>query len=142
MLGETDCFDVNGISMTNVLYDGVFARHADSDKIFLYTAESEISFAGFAALTNRLANVLVANGLNAGDRVAVQADKSAMQLALYAATIKAGGVYLPLNTAYTPHEIEYFITDAKPAIVVVGDTARDAISPIAAQVQATLLTLG
>ena len=141
MLGEPDCFDVNGISMTNVLYDGVFARHADSDKIFLYTAESEISFAGFAALTNRLANVLVANGLNAGDRVAVQTDKSAMQLALYAATIKAGGVYLPLNTAYTPHEIEYFITDAKPAIVVVSDTARDAISPIAAQVQATLLTL-
>ena len=46
--------------MTNHLYDAVFGRHADCDRIFLYTADGEISFAAFAALTNRLANLLVA----------------------------------------------------------------------------------
>ena len=57
--------------MTNHLYDAVFGRHAGSDRIFLYTADGEISFAAFAALTNRLANLLVAEGLAPGDRVAL-----------------------------------------------------------------------
>ena len=91
-------------------------------------------------MTNRLANCLVKNGLQSG-RVAVQADKSVTQLALYAATIKAGGVYLPLNTGYTPHELDYFVSDAKPAIVVVADGISAAITPLAAGIGATLLTL-
>ena len=127
--------------MTNVLYDGVFAPHAASEKVFLFTPAGEISYAAFTQMTNRLANCLVKNGLQSGDRVAVQADKSVTQLALYAATIKAGGVYLPLNTGYTPHELDYFVGDAKPAIVVVADGISAAITPLAAGIGATLLTL-
>jgi len=127
--------------MTNHLYDSVFGQHAGSDKTFLYTADGEISFAAFASLTNRLANLLVAEGLAPGDRVAVQADKSVMLLALYAATVKAGGVYLPLNTGYTASELDYFLGDAKPRIVVVAQAAEAQIAPIAERGGAALLTL-
>ena len=75
--------------MSNHLYDGVFAPHADSTKTFLYTADRDISFAEFTALTDRIAAMLVAQGLAPGDRVAVQANKSVLLFALYAATVKA-----------------------------------------------------
>ena len=127
--------------MSNHLYDGVFAPHADSTKTFLYTADRDISFAEFTALTDRIAAMLVAQGLAPGDRVAVQADKSVMLLALYAATVKAGGVYLPLNTGYTASELDYFLGDAKPRIVVVAQAAEAQIAPIAERGGAALLTL-
>ncbi|MEX0504156.1 malonyl-CoA synthase [Alphaproteobacteria bacterium LSUCC0719] len=127
--------------MTNHLYDGVFGQHASSSKTFLYTDTGEVSFADFTALTNRLARLLTAAGLAPGDRVAVQADKSVMLLALYAATVKAGGVYLPLNTGYTAAELDYFLGDAKPRIVIAGSAAADAVAPLAARGGATLFTL-
>ena len=127
--------------MSNHLYDGVFAPHADSAKTFLYTADRDISFAEFTALTDRIAAMLVAQGLAPGDRVAVQADKSVLLFALYAATVKAGGVYLPLNTGYTPAELDYFLGDAKPRIVVTSNAAAEAITPIAARIGAVLMTL-
>ena len=127
--------------MSNYLYDGVFAPHAASSKTFLYTADGEVSYADFTALTDRIANTLVAEGVTPGDRVAVQADKSVLLFALYAATVKAGGVYLPLNTGYTPAELDYFLGDAKPRIVVTATTAAEAITPIAARIGAKLLTL-
>ena len=120
--------------MSNHLYDGVFAPHDDSTKTFLYTADRDISFAEFTALTDRIAAMLVAQGLALGDRVAVQADKSVLLFALYAATVKAGGVYLPLNTGYTPAELDYFLRDAKPQIVVTSNAAAEAITPIAARI--------
>ncbi len=127
--------------MTNHLYDGVFGQHATSSKTFLYTDAGEVSFADFTALTDRLAGLLVAEGLAPGDRVAVQADKSVMLLALYAATVKAGGVYLPLNTGYTAAELDYFLGDAKPRIVVAATAAADAVTPLAARGGARLFTL-
>ena len=127
--------------MTNYLYDGVFAPHADSQKIFLHTPDGDISYADFTALTDRIAATLVATGLAPGDRVAVQADKSVMLFALYVATVKAGGVYLPLNTGYTAAELDYFLGDAKPRIVVTWTAAAAAIAPIATRIGAALMTL-
>ncbi len=127
--------------MTNYLYDGVFAPHADSDRTFLHTADGEISFSEFTALTDRIAAMLVAAGLAPGDRLAVQADKSVMLFALYAATVKAGGVYLPLNTGYTAAELDYFLGDAKPRIVVVSTRAEAAVAPIADRIGAAMMTL-
>lgn len=126
---------------TNTLYDAVFGAHSQSTKTFLYTEQGEVSYADFTRLTNKLAQALSHAGLQASERVAVQAKKSVMQLALYAATIKAGGVYLPLNTSYTAHELDYFISNAKASIVIVDDTAKDAVMPIADAAGATLLTL-
>ncbi|TDN98204.1 malonate--CoA ligase [Halomonas ventosae] len=70
------------------------------------------------ATTERLAGALVELGVTPGDRVAVQVDKSAEAILLYLATLRVGGVYLPLNTGYTGEEIHYFLTDAEPALFV------------------------
>jgi len=65
-----------------------------------------------------LANFLQSLDLPAGSRIAVQVDKSVEALMLYLATLRAGYVFLPLNTAYQSAEIEYFIGNAEPAVVV------------------------
>jgi malonyl-CoA/methylmalonyl-CoA synthetase len=65
-----------------------------------------------------LANLLESLGLPQGARIAVQVEKSVEALTLYLATLRAGLVYLPLNTAYQSAEMTYFIGDAKPAVVV------------------------
>ena len=65
-----------------------------------------------------LANFLQSLDLPEGSRIAVQVDKSVEALMLYLATLRAGLVYLPLNTAYQSAEMAYFIADAEPAVVV------------------------
>ena len=65
-----------------------------------------------------MANLLDSLGLQRGDRVAVQVEKSVEAVILYLATLRAGYVFLPLNTAYQSAEIEYFIGNAVPAVVV------------------------
>jgi len=82
------------------------------------------SYADLMAHTGRLANALVAAGVKPGDRVAAQVEKSPENLYLYLATVRAGAVFLPLNTAYTTAEVDYFVGDAEPALVVTEDTMR------------------
>ncbi len=127
--------------MANYLYDNVFGTFEESSKPFLITPNEVISFVEFSAYTNRIANCLISAGLTPGDRVAVQAEKSVTQLALYVATVKAGGVYLPLNTGYTALEVDYFLKDAQPAVVVVSRTSQEAIFPFSKVLKAVLLTL-
>ncbi|WP_108445559.1 malonate--CoA ligase [Halomonas denitrificans] len=85
-------------------------------------------YAEALAATERLAGALTALGVTPGDRVAVQVDKSPETILLYLATLRIGGVYLPLNTGYTGDEIHYFLADAEPALFVCRpenlDTAR------------------
>ena len=66
-------------------------------------------------------------------RVAVQVDKSVEAMILYLATLRAGFVFLPLNTAYQSGEIEYFVGNAKPAVVVCTGQNFAWVSPIAFQ---------
>ena len=68
--------------------------------------------------TAMMANLLASLDLPAGARVAVQTEKSVEALMLYLATLRAGYVYLPLNTAYQQAELEYFIGNAEPGVVV------------------------
>lgn len=127
--------------MTNILYDKVFGSNLDNNKIFLQTEEKQVSYENFTILTNKIANILVSQGLNPGDRVAAQVEKSVTQLALYAATIKAGGVYLPLNTAYTPHELNYFISNARPKIIVTAKDTVGELEKLFSSAQAISMTL-
>ena len=113
----------------------------DNNKIFLQTEEEQVSYKNFTILTNKIANILVSQGLNPGDRVAAQVEKSITQLALYAATIKAGGVYLPLNIAYTPHELNYFISNARPKIIVTAKDTVGELEKLFSSAQAIFLTL-
>ncbi len=81
--------------------------------------------------TARLANLLVSLGLEQGERIAVQVEKSPEALLLYLACLRAGFVFLPLNTAYQSAEIEYFVSDAQPALVVCDPARLSWIAPIA-----------
>lgn len=86
------------------------------------------TFGDIEALSAAIAGALVRAGARPGDRIAAQVDKSAENVALYLASLRGGFVYLPLNTAYTPSEIAYFLNDAEPAIFVC-DPAREGEAP-------------
>lgn len=73
------------------------------------------SYADLDAESARYANLLVSLGLKPGDRVAAQIEKSAQAVFLYLGCLRAGLVYLPLNTAYQQAEIAHFVSDAQPA---------------------------
>ena len=79
-----------------------------------------------------IANLFEALGLKAGDRIAVQVEKSVEAMMLYLATLRAGYVFLPLNTAYREAEIEYFIGNAEPAVVVCSSANAGWVAPLAA----------
>ena len=81
--------------------------------------------------TAMMANLLGSLGLPAGARVAVQVEKSVETMMLYLATLRAGYVFLPLNTAYQSAEIEYFIGNAEPAVVVCSSKNFGWVSKIA-----------
>ncbi len=128
--------------MSNALHDALFAPHAKSDAVFLQLTDGDgLSHRSFAEMAARFAGALVADGVEAGDRVATQVDKCPEALALYSACIQTGAVLVPLNTAYTPSEIDYFVSDAEPRLVVCGQAAAPALSAIAETNGATLRTL-
>jgi malonyl-CoA/methylmalonyl-CoA synthetase len=102
---------------------------------------TRISYSDLIARAGQIANVLVERGVKPGDRVAAQTEKSVSGLVLYLATVRAGAVYLPLNTAYTLNELEYFITDAEPSLVVCDPSKAEGIAAIAAKVGAKVETL-
>ncbi|NDP43409.1 MAG: AMP-binding protein, partial [Aromatoleum sp.] len=87
-----------------------------------------------------MAHALVAAGCRPGDRVAVQIDKHWQALALYLGCLRAGLVYLPLNTGYQKSELAYFFGDALPRVIVCRPEAEGVIAPLAPG--ATVLTLG
>ncbi len=105
--------------MSNPLYDRLFARHAGSSKPFLILLDGrEISYAAFLAQAAQMAGYLTSTGLVAGDRVAVQLEKSPEALALVAACAQAGLILLPLNTAYTAEELTYFLENSEARVFV------------------------
>ena len=91
------------------------------------------------AASARIAHALSAAGCRAGDRVAVQTEKCWQSLALYLACLRAGLVYLPLNTGYQKSELGYFFADAEPAAIVCQPDAADAVATL--RPQAAVLTL-
>ena len=89
------------------LFSRLFDGLADPSRLAIETAEGQhISYGDLMACAGQMANLLVARGVKPGDRVAAQTDKSVPGLVLYLATVRAGAVYLPLNTAYTLNELE------------------------------------
>lgn len=99
-----------------------------------------LSYGEMRAETARLANCLWEAGLRPGDRLAVQVEKSITALLLPLACMRTGAVYLPLNPAYTPAELEYFLADAEPACVIVRTEKQTSITSLFAG-KATILGL-
>ena len=105
--------------MSNFLFDRLFGCHKGEAKAFLMFADgSQQSYDSFLRQAARFANVIQQMGLVVGDRLAAQVEKSAEGLALYAACIQSGVIFLPLNTAYTPAEISYFVEDSGAKLLV------------------------
>jgi malonyl-CoA/methylmalonyl-CoA synthetase len=88
---------------------------------------NKISYGQLFDLVDRLGSHLVRRGVLPGDRVAVQVEKSWQNLALYLACVRAGAVFLPLNTAYPLAELDYFIGDAQPSFVVAQPEMFDGV---------------
>jgi len=91
------------------------------------------SWSDLERATAKMANLLKSLKLPAGSRVAVQVEKSPEALFLYLATIRAGYVYLPLNTAYQAAEMQYFIENAEPAVVVCSSKNFSWVSEVASK---------
>ena len=92
----------------------------------------EHSYSDLERETARYASFLTQRGMKPGDRLAVQVDKSPQTLFLYLGCLRAGCVYLPLNTAYTDNELAYFLADAEPAAMVCRPQAHETIMGLAA----------
>jgi len=92
---------------------------------------SIITYGDMLDRSAQFANVLVDLGVKPGDRVAVQVEKSTDALFLYLGCIRAGGVFLPLNTGYRDKELAYFIGDATPQVFVCSSDRQDALDELA-----------
>jgi malonyl-CoA/methylmalonyl-CoA synthetase len=129
--------------MGNHLFDLIKARMPAPTAPFAILDDGRTySYADMVAVSARFANALAGLGVKPGDRVAVQVEKSVEALMLYLGTVRAGAIFLPLNTAYTPAEIEYFLGDAEPAVFVCDPAKAEALRPFAEKAGAKLETLG
>lgn len=112
------------VAQNSNLYHLLASRFpADRTRSCFLLAEGQISYGELEAGTARIASLLDARGIRPGDRIAAQTTKSPEAVMLYLATLMVGAIYLPLNSGYTPSEIDYFLADAAPALFV-----RDAIA--------------
>lgn len=92
-------------------------EHGEAD--FITTRDGRrYRYTDALTISAQLAGALTELGVQQGDRVAVQVDKSPEAILLYLACLRIGGVYLPLNTGYTGEEVRYFLNDAEPALFV------------------------
>ncbi|MGJ4880339.1 malonate--CoA ligase [Bradyrhizobium sp. HKCCYLRH1065] len=124
------------------LFSRLFDGLDDPSRLAIETHDGQrITYGDLIARAGQMANVLAARGVKPGDRVAAQTEKSVSGLVLYLATVRAGGVYLPLNTAYTLNELDYFIGDAEPTVVVCDPAKAGGIGALAAKVGAKVETL-
>ncbi|MFT7491400.1 MAG: malonyl-CoA/methylmalonyl-CoA synthetase [Pseudohongiellaceae bacterium] len=128
--------------MSNPLYDSLFASYAGRKTTFIIDSfhHEEVSYDDFLKLSAQCANAIVAQGLQPGDRLAAQVDKSVATLVLYAACVQTGIVYLPLNTAYTAAEIDYFIKDSGAKLLVCGSESEPKLAAVAKAHQTILMT--
>jgi len=123
------------------LFQTRFPRNLD--RPFLETPAGRIlSYRGLERESASLQRVLKGQGVAPGERVVVQVEKSPRALALYLACLRCGAVYVPLNTAYTPSELAYFLADADPRVLVVRPETADALASAAITAKvARVLTL-
>lgn len=128
--------------MANHLYDAVFARHETSSAAVLHLSDgTTLSHQEFAAIATSLTEALAAIGIAPGDRVAAQVEKSPTALALYAACLHAGAVFLPLNTSYTDHEVAFFLRDCAASVLFCDPSRVAQLENVAADTSAQLLTM-
>ena len=119
------------------------AARAHPSRLFLSTpAGRDIDYAGLRDQSARFAAALTRLGVVPGDRVAVQVEKSADAVLLYVACLRMGAVFVPINVANTPNEVEYFLCDTQARIAVIRPADRALLEPPAQRAAVQLETLG
>ncbi len=120
--------------MDNHFFAALRARMPEGGRRFIETPDGAVmTYDDLLARTARYARALQVLGAMPGDRIAIQIEKSADAVFLMLACIRAGFVILPLNTAYTVHELDYFVGDAEPAILVCDPSREGELQGIAAR---------
>ncbi len=94
-------------------------------------AGRELSYAGLMEQSGRYAAALSRRGVSCGDRVAVQVDKSVEAVLLYVGCLRLGAVFVPINVANTPNEVEFFLRDSQPRVAVIRPADRALLEPTA-----------
>ena len=117
--------------MSNHLFD-LIRYAAREEALFIETGQGKrITYGDMLALSARFANLMRDLNIVPGDRVVVQTEKSPEVVALYLGAVRAGAIYLPLNTGYTPAEMDYFIQDSEPVLIVVSKQKYESIRAMA-----------
>jgi malonyl-CoA/methylmalonyl-CoA synthetase len=126
------------------LFDLIVGHAPEPDRLLLRTPGGRrLTYGETFEAAGRYASVLAGLGVKPGDRVTVQVEKSVDAILLYLGCLRTGAVYQPLNTGYTLAELEYFIGDAEPALVVCTPDKRDGVAALAARLGApAVATLG
>jgi acyl-coenzyme A synthetase/AMP-(fatty) acid ligase len=91
------------------------------------------TFTDLLARSAAFGHVLTSLGVSPGDRVTVQLEKSIDAVWLYLAVLRVGAIYMPLNSGYTDAEMEYFIADAQPTLIVVEPQRLEAVDALASK---------
>ena len=121
--------------MSNANLYSLFSAHFPNDPgaVFLEMPDGRrLHYADVPAMTGRMLSLLQQYGVEKGDRVVVQVDKSIEAIVLYLACLRAGAIYIPLNTAYTANEVAYFLQDAEPRVFVCTPQAKASLEGVAA----------
>lgn len=117
--------------------------HARGRPFLISPGREPLNYDELSDASARLQSRLLELDVKPGDRVMVQVGKSPEAVLLYLACLRAGAIYIPLNTAYTANELEYFIQDAGPQLLVCQPETYEKIEPLARQLQVPhLRTLG
>lgn len=101
----------------------------------------QLSFAQVLELAGRISSFIRQQGIPAGERLVVQAEKSPFGVALYLACLRAGIIYIPLNTSYTAEEVEYFLADATPRLFICDPARQQNFAGVAGRLNIKVLTL-
>jgi malonyl-CoA/methylmalonyl-CoA synthetase len=132
--------------MNNANLYALFLERFPDDPAALFldgTDGRQLCYGEVAQRSGRMLGLLQRSGVSKGDRVVVQVDKSIEAVLLYLACLRAGAIYIPLNTAYTPNEVGYFLQDAAPRLFVCTPAGKDALAGVARSAGVPeLLTLG
>ncbi len=126
--------------------DNLFDRFRDqitdlNAPVAISAAGDVMSYGDLIARSGQMAAALVGLGVKPDDRVTVQVEKSLDALVLYLATLRAGAIFMPLNTAYTTAEVDYFLQDARPRLFICDPARADDLAAIGAQAGARIVTL-
>jgi malonyl-CoA/methylmalonyl-CoA synthetase len=117
--------------MSANIYELIRGQAPSLDKLAMEAGEYSLTFGELFDRSGQAANVMVEAGVQPGDRVAVQIDKSPDAIVLALAAFRAGAALLPLNTAYTLAELEYFLDDAKPTLTICRPKTLEAVRALA-----------